>query len=68
MFLSLTVFSHTQQQYTLADENERVVPDIALQPDADVVEPQPGIDIDDGEIVDGPTVLASVALARTPRK
>ncbi|KAG1806680.1 uncharacterized protein HD556DRAFT_1428722 [Suillus plorans] len=36
----------------LSNENEQVVPAIAPQPDTPVVEPQPVIDADNGEIVD----------------
>ncbi|KAG1889251.1 hypothetical protein F4604DRAFT_1915119 [Suillus subluteus] len=48
------------------DEDEQAVPPIAPQPDAHAIELQPVIDIDDSEIVDGPTVLAYVVLAKTP--
>jgi hypothetical protein len=66
--VSFSNFSHTQQLYTTADENEPDAPAIAPQQDAPVIEPQQADDTDDAEIVDGPTVLAYVALAKTPRK
>ncbi|KAG1896783.1 uncharacterized protein F5891DRAFT_1192680 [Suillus fuscotomentosus] len=50
------------------DEDEQAVPPIAPQPDAHAIEPQPDIDIDDGEVVDGPTVLGYVVLAKTPQR
>ncbi|KIK32399.1 hypothetical protein CY34DRAFT_19073 [Suillus luteus UH-Slu-Lm8-n1] len=50
----------------MTDENKHAAPGIAPQPDAPDIELQP--DVDDGEIVDGPTVLAYVALAKTPQR
>jgi len=58
--LSTFVLPHTQRQH--------LAPEVENQPDAPVIGQRTEDEVDNGEIVDGPTILANVQLAKTVRK